>query len=84
MEVFIYPNPASNAVSVSFLLDETQVVSVNIVDANRQIINILHEGRLEKGQHKLNWNAESIKDGIYFLQFVSGEHIISKEISIIH
>ena len=82
-EISIFPNPASTDVTISFLLELTTDVSLKIVDANGQLVKMLWEGSMEKGNHELSWNTEDTRDGIYFLQFISGEHMISKEISII-
>jgi hypothetical protein len=79
----IYPNPASTSVFISFKLDSTQDISLNLLDANGNLIKVLTEGRLEKGIHELNWNTGETRNGIYFLQLVAGDHVVSKEISII-
>jgi len=82
-EITIYPNPASTSVFISFKLDSTQDISLKIVDANGNLIKMLTEGRFEKGIHELNWNTGETRNGIYFLQLVSGDHVVLKEISII-
>ena len=79
----IYPNPLSTSTSISFTLPEAKDVSVKIYDANGKLVQLLTDGKLEEGEYKFYWNTEEISSGTYYVQFVSNDFAVSKEISVI-
>ncbi len=82
-DVKIYPNPFSNATSISFTIDEPQNVSLKIFDGNGKTVKNLVDGWCEQGLYELQLSTMEIEAGIYFLQFVAGAYSESKEISVI-
>lgn len=71
--LFAYPNPFSNSTTISFSLAQSEKVSLKIFDLNRRLIKTLADNVFEEGEHSIEWNAEKVNAGIYFLQVQSAE-----------
>lgn len=83
-DIKVYPNPFSNYASISFTIEEPQDVSLKIFDASGTVVKILLDDKVDKGNYSLKWDRGEIEPGIYFLQFVTGDHLVTKEISVIN
>ena len=62
-----YPNPFNPIVNVSFDIVLSGNIEINIFNISGAFIQTLYEGYLNSGNHTLNWNAESLPSGIYFI-----------------
>lgn len=71
----IYPNPAQQQAILSFTLDKTDFVSINIIDQKGiKILSPISYTRLNKGRYNIQLDTQSLQSGIYHIQLV-GEHI---------
>lgn len=68
----VYPNPFSGTANMSISLAEAQEVTVAVYDMNGRQIEILHEGYLPEGNHKLQWDAHVANKGIYIVRSTMG------------
>ncbi|MEP7170917.1 MAG: T9SS type A sorting domain-containing protein, partial [Bacteroidota bacterium] len=83
----IYPNPVSNSATISFSLEQSEKVSVNIFDLTGRLVKTLVDATLPEGANQLKWNAtdengNNINTGIYFLRFETPYYSESKKISV--
>ncbi len=62
----IKPNPTNNISEINFFLPFSGKTFISINDANAKEIEILYNGFLEHGQHKLQWIPKGVPSGIYF------------------
>lgn len=76
----IFPNPISNSSTISFSLSQSQKVSLKIFDVNGRLIKTLADKYFEQGENKIEWNAEEVNAGIYFLQFKSAENLQTEKL----
>ena len=81
-DVCCLPNPFSNNTNISFRLNETSHISVEIFDINGKKINTLLEGELPVGKYNTTWqcnreNGSRANKGVYFYRIRS---TIGKEI----
>ena len=63
----IYPNPFNSVTQIEFYLPEpfrTEIIVYNIVG---QKVDDISTEILEKGIHKIKWNASSLSAGFYFI-----------------
>jgi len=67
----VYPNPISNSTSISFSLEQAQIVSMKIFDLNGRLVSIVTDQVFNEGDNEFTWNVENLNGGIYFLQFDS-------------
>jgi hypothetical protein len=71
--LIISPNPISSSTTISFSLNESQNVSVKVFDVNGRLIQTLAAQVFEEGEHSIEWKAEEVNAGIYFLRVQSAE-----------
>ena len=72
----VYPNPVSpdmSGTTISFSLEQTQPVSIQVFDVSGRVVCVLANSELGQGAHEIKWNA-NVNSGIYFLQFQSAEN----------
>ncbi|MCB5250329.1 MAG: S8 family serine peptidase [Candidatus Cloacimonadales bacterium] len=72
-----YPNPFNPITNIHLNLSKDTDCEVNVYNIKGQLVDQIFSGRLIKGSHTLQWNADknkkSISSGIYFYQFKSNE-----------
>ena len=74
----VFPNPATDHISISFVLEKNCNVEVNLLDLNGTKAATLFTGKLPSGEHHFRWSAK--KPGIYFLQIKTGEQNLEKKV----
>jgi len=79
----IYPNPASDIITIAFTMSTTEVVTLSIVDvAGRHVATIANE-EMEDATYEVNWDVSSINPGIYFLKMKTRTYDAFRRISVI-
>ena len=58
----------SGSATISFLLSQSQKVSLRIFDVNGRLVSTLAYKTFEAGENEIVWNAEEVNAGVYFLQ----------------
>ncbi len=66
-----YPNPFTHSTSLSFKVEETGFVQLDIFNINGQLVNSLVNQYKNNGQHTVIWNGESgsghqLNSGVYY------------------
>jgi len=79
-DLVISPNPVYNSSTISFSLEQSQNVSLQVFDVNGKLVSILSNEELAAGEHQIEFNAEKINAGIYFLKVEAGEFIETKKL----
>jgi len=67
-----YPNPFNPKTTINYELPITNYVVLTVYDALGQKIKMLVNRKQEAGRHKIEWNAENLKSGVYFYQITVG------------
>ena len=76
--VNIYPNPVSDMLNMSFLLDKSEDVTVKISDVTGRII-YSEKINSEGGQNVISINTSSLSSGLYFVHInYNGQNISRK------
>jgi len=78
-----YPNPFNPETTISFSLQNTEYISMVILDLLGKEVTTLYDGYKMSGQHSLKWNGKNsnnadVSSGIYFCKLTTSE--ISKTI----
>jgi hypothetical protein len=76
----IYPNPSSGSATISFILSQSQKVSLKIFDMNERLVSTLADKMFEEGENQIAWQADEVNAGIYFLQFQSAENVQTEKL----
>lgn len=63
-----YPNPFNPTTVISFSLSSNQAVELIVTDILGNIIEVLIDDLLNKGNYEVQFNAKNISSGIYFYQ----------------
>ncbi len=77
-----YPNPFSDATTISYSLSKNSTVELSIVDLLGNKIAMVESGSRTSGSHKVNFDASGISAGIYLLQLKSDNKMTTKKLVI--
>lgn len=78
-----YPNPFSNSTTISYSLKEKADVNISVYNNVGMKITELENSNREAGSHQLEWNAENLNSGVYFLEIKSGGGVLSRKMILI-
>jgi hypothetical protein len=67
-----WPNPFNPSTTVSFRLEHSMPVSLELFDLNGRRVRLLHQGPLPGGPHQLRLDAGELASGLYFLSLQAG------------
>ena len=63
-----YPNPFNNKLTIPIEIKKYGNIRVEIFNISGQLLDVIHEGPMLKGNHELNWNANNYSSGLYIIQ----------------
>ena len=63
----LYPNPFNPSLNINFTIPSNGYVKIEIYDQIGQLVINIFEDELEKGNHKLLWDASPYSSGLYFI-----------------
>ena len=75
-----YPNPFNPTTQISFLVNHTTVVSLNIYDINGRLVQNIYHAKTAPGFYQSIWEANNASSGIYFLSLESEQKIITHKL----
>jgi hypothetical protein len=67
----VLPNPARGTTTVRFEMGESAQLKIDLIDMMGKQINGLSQGTFAAGQHEVNFNADKLANGLYFVRFQS-------------
>ena len=68
----IYPNPVSDIATITFSLEKSQNLSIQIYDLTGQKAASIAQAKYVLGENELRYDASSLPDGMYFVQITDG------------
>ncbi len=80
----VYPNPANDFAELTFNLDKSSFVNVEVYNAMGQKVNTLLNQILDMGLHGLTIDLSSYSSGSYYIRMTVNGHSITKALSVIH
>ena len=78
-----YPNPFNPETSISFSIPNDECVKLCVYNAEGQLINELVNGKITKGSHSINFNAQDLNSGIFFYTLEAGNSKLSRKMLLI-
>jgi len=74
-----YPNPFNPSTTISFVSNNTGLVTLRVFDSEGREMADLLNGELNKGIHSVQFKADNLASGIYFYQLKSGGNVAVKK-----
>ncbi|MBX2991661.1 MAG: T9SS type A sorting domain-containing protein [Bacteroidetes bacterium] len=79
-QVDTYPNPFNPVITIRYQLPTTDMVSIVVLDiGGRVVASALNKRMQEAGQHSLQWNADGLPSGVYFVQLRSRMDVLTRK-----
>ena len=72
-EFMVYPNPASDRVSIGFHNDAPQRITIDLLDLSGRVVEQIETRNMAAGIQTIDWNSSHIGAGTYLVR-VQGEH----------
>ena len=78
-----YPNPFNSSVRLSYSLPNPSQTSIRIYNQLGHQVAELYNGRLEAGQHTLNWNGYGQQSGAYFIKVDASAKTMTQKVMLV-
>lgn len=78
--VSIYPNPANSLSTMSFYLNESRLITIELIDIRGTAIKELHNQQQEAGSHSLLLNLNGAASGVYFIRTLADRQKVSQKL----
>ena len=78
-KLFNYPNPFNSSTTIIFDLPQSNYTQISIYNSIGQLIKKFESDNIEKGTHKLIFDASNIPSGVYFYKLTSGNYTQTKK-----
>lgn len=82
-EINAFPNPFSGTATIFYSVKEKEEVNISVYSDMGLKVAEIENGSRESGNHQLQWNAENLNPGVYFLEIKSGGGIFSRKMILI-
>ena len=46
-------------------------------------VDVIHEGSLSQGAHSMTWNGHNVSSGVYFVQAISGDMMLTQKLMLV-
>jgi hypothetical protein len=85
VELGAYPNPFSLRTEVTFDLERTGSVRLEVVDVQGRLVRVLEAGVRDAGRHAVIWNGRDssgrrVASGVYFYRLETGNQRLTKKL----
>jgi hypothetical protein len=68
-----YPNPFNPTTNISYTLEKSGRINLNVFDLNGRIVDNLIDSYQSSGEHQVQWNANRFSSGIYLISLTCGK-----------
>lgn len=76
----IYPNPFVNNATVEFNLESAQSLTLNVYDVTGKLIQNNANTFYAAGNHKINISGEGMESGLYYVNIIAQDGIITRRL----
>lgn len=83
LELQVYPNPVSNEATLSFVLQKTQKIAIEVIDLQGRIVLSVPERSYDAGLQTSALDFSKLQSGIYSLQLESGTVLSSCKVTVV-
>jgi len=79
-ELNSYPNPVGNRTNVSFVLENTENVQLNVYDMSGMLVKTLVSGIQPSGRNLIEYDTSSLNNGMYLLNLRTGSGSVTTKL----
>ena len=72
-----YPNPFNPSATISYTLDNSDLVKLSVYDLSGRQVATLVDGYRDAGAHEVNFDASGLASGVYVYRLSSGQQVAS-------
>ena len=80
IEFGVLPNPFKDKTSIEFTLPDAGFVTLSILDITGKRLETILSEKLTSGKHQIEWNAERLPPGIYFLRLEMNGYFVTRKL----
>jgi len=70
-EVNNYPNPFNNSTVINYYVSAENEINLTVYNAKGEIVRKLFNGKQSSGNHAINFNADGLNSGVYYIRLKS-------------
>ena len=74
-----YPNPFNPSTTLDLNIPSSDNINIMVYDIKGNLIDVVYEGFIGAGQHKINWNAVNKSSGVYFFKTIYKDQVVVKK-----
>jgi hypothetical protein len=78
-----YPNPFNASTNISFSLQETSPVLIEVFDLTGAKVGVIANQVFTAGDHNVTWNGGDVASGVYYYKLTSGSETDTKQMVLI-
>lgn len=78
----VYPNPATDLLNVSLLLQQKSTVRIALNDLNGREVAVIHSGELQPGENTIQYSTAELASGLYLMTVTDESGKLVQKISI--
>ncbi|WP_423127703.1 CotH kinase family protein [Gaoshiqia sp. Z1-71] len=69
-----YPNPFTGSTRIPVYAHTNQLVNISVYTLQGQLVTTIFNGNLSEGYHTFEWNAPSLRSGVYLIRYTGPSH----------
>ena len=75
-----YPNPFNPSTTIRFYLAESGPMTLRVYNPLGQVVDVIENGFRNAGEHRVEWNAEGLNSGVYFISLSRGRDVAMRKV----
>jgi predicted outer membrane repeat protein len=80
LKVRVYPNPFSFRTTIEFEIEEFGDINLTVYSSSGQPVAVLVKESKKQGWQRVEWNAEGLPSGVYYLRLAARNQFITRRI----
>jgi len=82
-EIGVYPNPFSGRARIDLSAARGEKVKLSVYNIRGQKVKDLYQGRMEADTQSLDWQAQGLAPGVYFIKLESNAQVLVRKVLLI-
>lgn len=78
----VFPNPLNHSATIQLKFEQSSRIELNLLDVHGKVVRKLYEGMADAGTLQIDLQRDQLASGIYLLQLMSDEGIVTRKVVI--